>query len=732
VNILVANIDFDALAAGLINWLQHALLFGTGVALVTWLVLSTIGRRLRPAIHAGFWLVVLLKFIVPVGPSFSYSMASTVHALGNLWPAAADTATSPPTAAPGVAGSVIVVGLEDVAAPQAAAATTTTRRWPVSSALVGAYLIGILVAMAIKARAYLRFAQLCRSLPRADPDIHEVVRDVCARIGARRVPSVHVSDEAPAPFIFGVLRPTLVLSRRQLVRRTLDMPGLAQRDPSATADGRPADGPACQGRDELEAVILHEVAHLRRGDLWVRQLQWVAGTLLFFWPVVAWVNRRIDLAREHACDEWALRYGRLSAGDYARCLLNALQPVRASWRAFRPAAMAANRKTVERRIDMILASHCAKSGRLFGLGMLGLVAGWGAFVLTGAAVAECPPEEGGSEGEQEDVMVFVAGDEDCEHAEGEFTFEVHALEADPIILEGGMIDLNLQIEGDPTGGDADLVINGGQKIALPRVPLPIFELSSDKLAEFLTTHPTADANGDGELTKTEFDAYHVALAMSNPAAVLAKFPKADRNEDSRLDASEAARLVSGGMFMRQRSAGPATWTAEAPAGGAVAAREMHVAMIAHADKRAMHRAMAGPYNREAVQWLQENVLVVPATAAVASYIEAVEQAPFAELLAHKPELDTNGDGKLSAEEHDAFVAEQQKRVHARILQKHPEADTNGDGELTEDEMISLFHKDAKVRVAAPDGLQVEGEGSGKVRVMLKKIEVNDAGEPEDN
>ncbi len=70
--------------------------------------------------------------------------------------------------------------------------------------------------------------------------------------------------------------------------------------------------------------MVHEVTHLRRGDPWLRCLQWIAGTVLFFWPVVAWVNRHIDLAREHACDRWALRHGKLCASEYARCLLEAV------------------------------------------------------------------------------------------------------------------------------------------------------------------------------------------------------------------------------------------------------------------------------------------------------------------------------------------------------------------------------------------------------------------------
>jgi len=138
-------------------------------------------------------------------------------------------------------------------------------------------------------------------------------------------------------------------------------------------------------QDELETVIVHEVAHLRRGDMLMRMLQWTVGTLLFFWPVVAWVNRHIDAAREYACDEWALMQGKLTVGQYARCLLNAAQPMQSSLCGYRPACMAGNPKTIERRIDMILDSPKRASKRsLWSALTIALIIGWAGFALTGS------------------------------------------------------------------------------------------------------------------------------------------------------------------------------------------------------------------------------------------------------------------------------------------------------------------------------------------------------------
>ncbi|MBN1591063.1 MAG: HlyD family efflux transporter periplasmic adaptor subunit [Pirellulales bacterium] len=58
--------------------------------------------------------------------------------------------------------------------------------------------------------------------------------------------------------------------------------------------------------EALEAVIAHELAHLRRWDLWVNLMQRMAETLLFYHPAVWWLSRRVRLEREMCCDALAV------------------------------------------------------------------------------------------------------------------------------------------------------------------------------------------------------------------------------------------------------------------------------------------------------------------------------------------------------------------------------------------------------------------------------------------
>lgn len=81
---------------------------------------------------------------------------------------------------------------------------------------------------------------------------------------------------------------------------------------------------------QLEAVLLHELAHIRRYDYWVNLLQMLVETVLFYRPAVWWVSNRMRQEREHCCDDWVVALSGDRAG-YVRALalLEALRGSRA-------------------------------------------------------------------------------------------------------------------------------------------------------------------------------------------------------------------------------------------------------------------------------------------------------------------------------------------------------------------------------------------------------------------
>lgn len=700
-------------------WIGSALLQGTLLALITWALVRWPLRRMHSAVHGALWLLVLIKFLVPVGPAMPASLSSLTTASLQPWlPAgsisAEQTAAAPAASAPYELAMVFLDRPAAAPAVNASSPTAHTRRdW--LGALAAAYVAACGVVAGLRLRAYWRFLTESERQPLAPASVARAVEAICHRVGVRRVPLTRLSPGAPAPYIYGIWRTVLVLSPRQL-----------------------------SSPEELEAAVLHEIAHIRRADLLVRHVQWLTGTLLFFWPVVAWVNRRIDWSRECACDEWALRHGRFSASQYARCLLRAAQPFKPGWIGYSPAAMAAYPSMVERRIEVILNTSNAKSQNWMRPAAAALLVCWAGFVLTGASAKDKPTEQSPDETKVVEAVgvwqaapasectFMVAGEQGVA---GDVLFHVTPVQGVPFVshwLGAAPFDmmpaqLRIDCEEGAEGPTVALAMVGGPTIG-----------------DFAQEHPGADADADGQVSPAEHDAYLIARAMIDPAAVLAQFPHGDRDGDGRLTAEEVARLV-GGMMMR--SPGLQTHMIKGE-GGAIAlpGKRVIVRQIGDAppevtvdgekidaeeaeqrgEIRVRRMAVAGEAGQEIrtgvaltskdlalhmppAVWIMENIDGEPTAADVARYVPLAGETPLRVFQERHPEADTDGDGKVTVAERDAFMEAKMAQVRQEILAKHPSADLDGDGVLSVDEMkqfhLSQIPADmrAKVKGTADEG-----------------------------
>src|SRR5205823_12107084 len=100
--------------------------------------------------------------------------------------------------------------------------------------------------------------------------------------------------------------------------------------------------------DQIEAVIAHELAHIRRLDCFVNLFQIAVETLLFYHPAVWWVSQGIRIEREHCCDDEAVALCG-DAVNYARALT-----LMEEWRTAPSLMMAANRSPLSQRVVRIL------------------------------------------------------------------------------------------------------------------------------------------------------------------------------------------------------------------------------------------------------------------------------------------------------------------------------------------------------------------------------------------
>ncbi|MGO9468830.1 MAG: M56 family metallopeptidase [Isosphaeraceae bacterium] len=132
--------------------------------------------------------------------------------------------------------------------------------------------------------------------------------------------------------------------------------------------------------DEQTSLLLHELAHLRRRDHWVRWLELIVGGLYWWHPAVWWARRALREAEEQCCDAWVVWAMPRGAKTYAAALLAALEFVSGARTA--PAAASATSgnghvSCLKRRLRMIVRASTPKGlswiGRLAVMGMAALI-----------------------------------------------------------------------------------------------------------------------------------------------------------------------------------------------------------------------------------------------------------------------------------------------------------------------------------------------------------------------
>jgi beta-lactamase regulating signal transducer with metallopeptidase domain len=157
------------------------------------------------------------------------------------------------------------------------------------------------------------------------------------RMGLDRVIQYCECHRLDAPAVLGWFRPVVLLPVRALT-------GLTE--------------------EQIEAVIAHELAHIRRLDCFVNLFQIAAETLLFYHPAVWWVSQRIRAERENCCDDEAISLCG-DAVNYARALT-----LMEEWRRAPVLMMAANRSPLAERVVRLLGWDEA-AGRIRVAGLAG-------------------------------------------------------------------------------------------------------------------------------------------------------------------------------------------------------------------------------------------------------------------------------------------------------------------------------------------------------------------------
>jgi bla regulator protein BlaR1 len=159
--------------------------------------------------------------------------------------------------------------------------------------LVIAWSIGVAGLSVRLLREWWMLRRVCRAAQPLDEEWQRRFATLRARLRVASNVGLAMSAQVTAPLLVGVLRPIVLLPA-----------GLVARLPA----------------EQVELILLHELAHLRRLDPWFNLLQAALDTLMFYHPAMHWMSRRLRHDRELCCDDLVVAHG----GDrlrYARTLL---------------------------------------------------------------------------------------------------------------------------------------------------------------------------------------------------------------------------------------------------------------------------------------------------------------------------------------------------------------------------------------------------------------------------
>jgi len=311
--------QINSVAEGWWNWMWP--MFWQVSALVVFLgaVDFLLRRHVWPQVRYALWLLVLVKLILPPAFSLSTSVVSQVWMLaGRTVVELSDTAM--PAVLPAVLTSTEIIPLvasdsiepaRDRGVVMSSKPAETTGEifstsvgasierfglhWKVCA--MGVWLAGVIILGLWAAVRFRKLRQL-HSSKFSDADLPQwfgpLLTETANKLGLRKLPGIVISQKIASPAVFGTFRPVLLL-------------------PAATVHQL--------SRCRTEHILLHELAHIKRGDLTVNSFYTLLQILYWFNPLLWLLRRRLQHLRELCCDATVAGILRDKTMDYRETIL---------------------------------------------------------------------------------------------------------------------------------------------------------------------------------------------------------------------------------------------------------------------------------------------------------------------------------------------------------------------------------------------------------------------------
>ena len=254
-----------------------------GAILVALVWIATRVLRLSARVRTIVWWCVAARFVVAV-----------------LWPSPVAIPVLP--AAPATVQQITVRSASPVEAalgvpipsqPLTSPVISTAVEWGTMAMLV--WISGLLLLGVTSVRRWRQTLRVVTGSAPAPDHLQAMASILAGTLGLRRVPAVRVSDRVDTPLVAGLRRPVILLPAEAFDRLTAHQQRMA---------------------------ICHELAHVKRADLWLGCVPALAERMFFFHPLAHVASREYALWREAACDAAVIEALDVAPQEYGRLLLD--------------------------------------------------------------------------------------------------------------------------------------------------------------------------------------------------------------------------------------------------------------------------------------------------------------------------------------------------------------------------------------------------------------------------
>lgn len=296
-----------------VAWMAFSQAWQVTVLATAVLVITRLCARNRPHLAYVLWLVVLIKCVTPPlwsSPSGAFTWLQT--AMVRKEAAEIDTGVvvghpelgididvseKPIPETDDILLSVQPYEYQQVNDISAGRARSEQPDWTI--VLLAIWGIGFGVALLVAGVRTFWCIRVLHRTPSVDsPELEALLAQLARRLKVRRRVCLLITTSRIGPAVIGLIRPLIVV-------------------PEIVVRGK--------APEELEAILAHELIHVRRGDLWLGLLQVCSRAVWWFYPLVWWVNRLSTRESERCCDEEVVGELGCDPRHYASSLLDILE-----------------------------------------------------------------------------------------------------------------------------------------------------------------------------------------------------------------------------------------------------------------------------------------------------------------------------------------------------------------------------------------------------------------------